>query len=708
MIIAPISAWAGSEDLCPTVPFERKTPLIRDDNLIELTGDDAQVENFDRYRFSGNVQLLYRSKLLTADSLVYEHGAATVQADGDIYYQQEGLFLRGKTANFVLNANSGKIKSASYYFEEQHAIGEAAEIEFENRNSHLTQSSYSTCFDSPKAWELRAGDIRLNPDENEGVARDVSLRVYSVPVAYLPYISFPLGGRKSGFLTPKYSNSSVSGFGLAAPYYVNIAPNFDATVTPKFMTQRGLLLQNEFRYLLPNDRGDLFADVLPDDRVRNQRRAAISYTHTGAAGRHFTYSADINHVSDDAYLRELGGSIDAVSLSYVPREVRTTWYDDRWQFGVSVQDYQLINPELNPTYRRLPQAHYLYRRHQQWVGVEVESEYTYFQRRAGDNGHRAWLEPRFVMPLRSSNAELTPRLAFRHTEYSVATASGVSNERSAVDIADWSVVGRVFLERLDDNSGQTLTPFLSHNYVPYIAQEQLPLFDTARTDFRLSQLVGSRRYDGNDRVGDTHNISAGIRWAWYQRESTSALASVTLVNAYAVADQRIRLPEESAVNAGDVRSVAQFDAYLSQNLSSNGRLFYNWQSAQAEKGIIQLHYDADQGGVNLSYRFRQPQIEQISAAAYFDLQSRWRLNTRVSYSLRENRFQEADLGTEYGSCCYTLRFVAQAYIDSRTNTYNTATLVQVELKGLASFGDSIDKLFSQEFITKRYRYDVFQ
>jgi LPS-assembly protein len=179
-----------------------------------------------------------------------------------------------------------------------------------------------------------------------------------VPLIYWPYLSFPLSDRrKSGFLVPEFGQSTRSGFEFSAPYYVNLAPNYDYLVTPTLLSKRGLDLANEFRYLTERSRGDialnhLYRDSeLPDNDSRTWFQPQQHVTRLDNGWR---LTADLEDVSDTDYFQDLGRSPQVTSRTHVERLLQADYTGTIWRMTARVQNFRTLDLASRRTSALMP------------------------------------------------------------------------------------------------------------------------------------------------------------------------------------------------------------------------------------------------------------------------------------------------------------------------------------------------------------------
>ena len=689
---------AGTVEICP--PKDALKPLIYDPiagNDVLIDADQGQGAGQSNYEMNGHVELRRQNQLLQTDHLYYDQPADHLRASGSVRFQQPGLVLRGSEASLEQGGKKGDVKDAAYFLSDHGARGDAADLSFVGSLVELKQASYSTCAEPEKSWMLRAQSLVLDGEANEGIARNVTLRVADVPILYLPYASFPLKGRKSGLLPPDLDNSNINGLDVRIPYYLNLAPDRDATLTPRIISKRGVQLGGQLRYLNPRNHGELAGEYLPNDALTDRSRSLATYNHMQNFGTRGTAEIQLQQASDPDYFHDLGNSLTLASQSQLDRHLQGRWATQNWTASAMVQDFQVLDRQLAKPYRRLPQLAWDGALGSDLAQFFWHSEYTYFDRPTGPTGHRVLLEPG-LKTLKGGDAYFfSPQLRLRQVNYRLSD-TGLASSTYNASHAALTVDSGLFFEREGDNYVQTLEPRLTYIYAPSSNQTRQPLFDTGVVEFDLAQLFRDSRYSGGDRFGDDHHLTSSLTQRWTDVTNGHENLRLTLAQAYYLSDQQASIPGEQAAKQNEVRSAAEIAARLHAQVTARASAYAGTDSSRPAKGAFQVHYAGTQNALDLSYRFRRDATEHTAVTGLWHVNAHWRVAGRWLYSLRDDRTQEAIIGLEYDACCWGLRLAARRYLDGNGTTYTNGIGVQVELKGLSSFGTHLSEKFTQEFL----------
>ena len=703
--VAPLRAAPPSPSnwsLCGQPPLAAPTEIVRPDRNvpIDLTSDSAASTSLQEYQLSGNVLMRRADQRLQADFLSYDQATGRVMADGNITYSETDLSLTGEHVELELQADRGLVKGVQYRLFQRHARGGASSVRFDDINTmRMADVTYTTCDPADTDWLLTAREVTLHKDEGKGEARSARLAFKGVPFLYLPYMSFPIDERrKSGFLVPSFGTSVTSGFDVSIPYYWNISPDQDATITPRLLSKRGLQIIGEYRYLATSSHGQTAVEFLPDDKLNNKDRSLFSYREDGVFAPRWTSSVDLNTVSDDDYFNDLGDSLSTSSTAYLNRSIDAGYHGDFWTLHTLVQDYQVLNgPD---TYQRLPQLRLLAElpSHPLGLSYRMFGEFDHFKIGSGEpTGSRLDLTPEISLPMGGGVYELTPTLGLRHTRYALDNlAPGVSQTPSRTTPI-FSLDGGLFFERPfnwhDAALTQTLEPRLYYLYVPYRDQTALPVFDSTELDFSIDQLFRTNRFSGADRMGEANQLTLALTTRFLEDASGQQRLSASLGQIQYFRDRNVTVPGGVAQSGNNSDIVAEAQVRLNQEWSSVASLQWNPENSRTDKGVFQVHYQpATDRIVNFAYRFRDGVLEQTDVSTQMPLNRNWHVVGRWNRSLRDNQDLEKLLGLEYQSCCYALRVVWRNYVNDVSGSANNAVFVQLELKGLTRIGQDVSGL----------------
>ena len=656
----------------------------------------------------GDARLRRGQLEIRAERLIYREPTDELEAEGDVVFSRGEDRIAGPSVQIRLDERRGVFESPEYRIAPRKGSrqgerflsggGSAERLHFEGNDQYrLEGATWSTCKAPDPDWYLRAGEFKLDYDREVGQAWHGTLVFKDVPLFYLPWVRFPLvSERQSGFLVPTIGQSNKTGFDLTLPYYWNIAPNYDATLTPRFMSRRGLQLGGEFRYLQPRYAGRLRAEWLPSDNVRGGTRAAASVRHAQHLGGGWSASLELNRVSDEEYFEDLSSRLAVTAQSNLLNQARLSYRGSRWwRAEALLQGYQTI--EGSEPYRRLPRLSLVAGREFDFGTLDLEADSTAFDHPDDTRvqGQRTVVYPQYAYPVERDAYSITPRLGLHMTHYDLdqpqSDGARTSFSRS-VPIA--SIDGQLNFERDLEWRGrqlrQTLVPRLYYLRVPFRDQDpsEYPVFDSAAYDFNFTQIFQPNLYSGSDRIANADQITAAVTTRVFD-ESGSELMRAALGQRYYFDEQRVRLTNSEVLRTGRRADVlASFGGRLPKNLRVAADWQYNPRDHWTQRFNMSLRYQPGFARVlNAGVRYTRDVLRDLDLSAQWPLGKRWYGVARYTRSLREHRVTEAIAGLEYNGGCWIFRAAMHRFATNPEDA-TQAIFLQLELGGLASVGSS--------------------
>ncbi|WP_018870892.1 LPS-assembly protein LptD [Thioalkalivibrio sp. ALgr3] len=689
-------------------PALRKLPP----DVREIEADHVRREG-DQVRAEGDVQLYADRQRLDAEVLDYDRARGLARTEGAVRLFDGDLLLQGEDGRFQLDEDTGELSRIDYMVRSVPARGQAgAGTQLDPDRHRFERAQYTTCPVNRDSWRLDAARLDLDQESGRGVARHAVLRVRNVPVAYTPYIDFPLDDRrKSGFLLPSFGTGGRTGADLSLPWYWNIAPNYDATFTPRIMADRGIKLSTEFRYLQPAHEGQVDFRYLPDDRETGEDRQFVAWQHRTRITPGLRLDIDAADVSDSEYFRDFG-SADRYSSSVrdLRRRADLTWSQPRYRLRTRVEDYQIVDTELadrREPYQRLPQITLEAGEYAgQWAGGgvtwDLDAELVRFarQERASDRptGLRFDLDPELAWRFDTGGIFVEPRAGVRYTAYELDRRGEPGPESIRRTVPHAAVDSGLIFERdlADGERLQTLEPRLFYGYVPYRDQDDIPVFDTGEREFSFDNLFSLQRFTGADRVGDTHQLTAALTSRILDTTTGQERARLSVGEIRYFRDRRVRRsPSAPALEDRHSDLAVEGRLRIGDAWDGRGSVLYNREHKDTSLAALGVSWSPDERRrINLGYRQRADQLEQTDVSVLWPAGDRVDLVGRWNYSLRSERDLELLAGLQYRSCCYGLRVVARRSLDS-DQRYDNSIHFQITLDGLARFDGGVDSLLSE-------------
>lgn len=666
---------------------------------VRASADSASMDSESITTFTGNVMIQQDGKQLDASTVTYDRASGLFKARDEIVFSAGEMRLQGDYAEMNLQTDQGFLDNGRFQVGTVNGRGTATQIILQNRKEiALNEATYTTCPQDDMAWQLSASEIHLNNENHQGTAKHMVLRVGHIPILYVPYIRFPIGEeRLSGFLFPGIGVSDRHGTEVTIPYYWNIAPNMDATITPHNMTRRGLMLETEFRYLTRNNKGSLDVDFLPDDKVYGEDRESFTWIHQGTPGAGWSTSVDYRYVSDIDYLDDFSGSFTTASITHLERRGTLSYNHPQFVFAAQAQDYQ--NLSGTQPYKRLPQLRFDTRMANldNELNYDLISEYVRYDHRDANlvTGDRIMLAPYLSYPLQATAGFAIPKLTLNHLQYELEQTAPGQRESQSVSVPVFSLDTGIFLERDTSFAGiellHTLEPRLFYVYAPYRDQSELPVFDTALTTFSQSLLFAENRFSGYDRIGDANQVTAALATRFYRADNGTELFSATAGQILYFRDREVVLPGNSVQT--DTRSsyLGQLSFTPHRNWRLTGDIQWNPDTTHTEVGNTRLQFRANENRiVNMDYRFRRNEIRTQGLSFAWRINPRWQVLGGTLYDRENDREQETFAGVRYDDCCWGARLVWRKLFDrleiDNTPRYEHAIYLELELKGFSSLG----------------------
>jgi LPS-assembly protein len=704
---------AAENDACQTSldPLSMETllmatPTTNDDTIEFQVGElDARFGTDPAAKMTGGVLLRKGTKVAGADEARYNPVNRSLLLDGNVRYEDQGTQIESDLAEFAYDTGTVRFEGADFSLGNSEGRGAASVFQIDQQGLlQLDDVSYTTCPPGSNDWLIEANDIDVDTRAGVATARGMKLRFQGIPILYAPYLSFPISdARKSGVLTPEIGSTSRSGKEIRIPYYLNLAPNYDATITPHLMTDRGLQVQTEFRYLTEASRGDVNADYLDSDNMFNDSRYFFGLEHMTLFGNGWRNRLDFSQVSDSQYFEDMGGSLSASSITHLRRTLNFDLYTDHLAFFGQVQDFQTIDDAIaaeDEPYRQVPQLLARGLWPDQWLGLQLGflGEIVNFDRDIGVTGWRMNLAPEVTLPITGPGWFLKPGVKLDYTAYKLSnTDPGARDDPSrALPIATFDV--GMILERSLNNSArvQTIEPRILFAHVPFREQTDLPVFDTITPDLHLIQLYRANRFLGVDRIADTDQVSFGVTSRIFDVSTGRDLVAATIGQIRYLSTSGVVLPGQTPSTTETSDYIAKLSFLLNKNI--NFDLGHQWGALSdgTTQSEARIQYAPSTNKVlNLAYRFRRDALEQGDLSWSWPLGSRWNFVGRYNYSLRDDEALEQFFGLEYESCCWGLRLVSRRHISTRDGTQESSIGLQLILKGMASVGTAADKILER-------------
>ncbi len=708
---------------CPAPRFVYEPGQFENNPSAPVVAEaDSVLSENGQVTLTGNTSIRYQGRELAAENARYNPDTGEIAVDGDLSFVGQGIQLKSNEAFIDIDDDVFRTGESDYELDlnGKRATGSADSMaRLENGQFLMEGATYSTCPPGDASWFVRADSINLDSEAGIGTAKDLRLVFKGVPLFALPAFSFPIGDkRKSGFLAPVLARGERTGFELHIPWYWNIRPNADATITPRLMTKRGAQLQTEWRYMNRQGAWKLDHEYLKDKARNHDSRYFTQLTHKGSFNADMTSTIVARRVSDKDYLEDLGDSLQVASITHLEQRADLNFERGRVSALARLQSFQTVDEDIvaeDRPHRRLPQIKVQADSDRLPLGLRagINGEFVYFDKDDAITGARFDVRPQITLPIVRDAWFFKPSVSHRFTYYSLNNTEGQIDRRISRNLNTVSVDSGLFFDRILDDEGsvQTLEPRLFYLRVPYSDQSNIQVFDSSAFDFNISQLFRDNRFSGADRIADANQLSVGLTTRIINGGDGKERFSASIGQIRHFDDRRVTLTNDEDV---DTRSTSDVVGELSTTLAEDwigkGSIQWNPDEKQTVRSALSLGYRPGPNKiVNVTHRVvndqtREEKTEQIDLSAVWKIQDSWRLAGRWNYSLDADRSIESLLGIEYDSCCWAVRFAARRYIADGGDDHDTSLYFQLVLKGLAPLGQNYGALLENAILG--YRDDV--
>lgn len=708
----------GETASCPQLDYQQELPEVPADPKLVLNADKAEFSEGGLSTLTGSVHVSQDGREFAADQLNYDDSDRHVRVNAESLFRDRRLVVRSEKADYDIGIGEGVFLDSTYTLRQIAGRGKSSRITI-NRDGTATldEVRFTTCAPGDEAWTLSASKITLDENAGIGSANNALLRFQHVPIFYLPYFQFPIDGlRHSGFLFPIIGNNNTNGFDIRWPLYLNLGPNYDVTLVPRYLSERGEQIGGDFRYLLHDNVGSLYGEYLPDDqKVDGVSRSYIDYQHEGRLSPRIGIDANYGQVSDKNYFANFGGGVDLTSTPYLERGAKLTYQAPTiFRVEALVQSYQTLTAPtagITDPYQRLPQVRLDALSKNSWFDTRAgfDAEFTNFVRSNSVEGQRFVAQPYLRWERDRAAWFAAAQTDLSYTAYQLTDTAVGQPDHPQRTLPLLNAEGGLRFERLTEHGSlQTLEPRLFYLYVPYRNQDQLPLFDSGLPDFDFPQLFSRNRYSGNDRISDANQLTTALTSRLIESDSGIVRLSGTIGQIYYFRAPRVDLPGFDTPSEGSSDYLANLEYQLSHRWAVSATAEVPPAFDRFTRAAIALRYrEPDIGGpgrrFDLAYRYRNGLLEQADASFSSPITDAWRAAARLRYSLRDDRALESFAGVEYSTCCWALSATYRRYLTGgNLARYSNGFFVQLDLKGLTRIGNGFERLLpTEDFGTTR-------
>jgi LPS-assembly protein len=724
---APVSAACkGADCACAPSEIQFKSPLLAPGENgkfpISLEADDVEADGADIVTLTGNAEVSQGRQTIVADKLKYYRSSERVVATGDVeMISANGDYIASQSIDVHVPSQIGTLKDAEFKLAQgitseagidivqiaSRGSAETVELEGEGLVT-LENATYTTCKEGSNAVLIKAGSLELDQTSGVGKARNATVRFMGVPIFYTPYISFPLNDeRKSGLLAPGYGSDEESGNILEIPYYWNIAKNQDATITPRYYTDRGLQVSTEYRRKSETSDTYIYGEYLSDDELFGADRDLLSIQHRQQFTDRINGTVNYNDVSDVDYFDDFRNNVRYFSATYVPRDVALSYSGDFINVLARASEYQIIDPIIsaaNKPYERLPSLAIGTRLPDGPFGLKfgLSGSYTNFSSDSRLEGKRTALNGSLELPVESIWGYVKPRVSLYHRNYDLNNVAEGAESSPSFTAPIFSLDTGVYFEKNSSWFGKaalhTLEPRLFYVYAPEEDQDDVPIFDTSQVSLNnFGNIFRENRFYGEDRIGDTNQVTVGLTTRFIDSKSGEQRLKASIGQLVLLDDLEQGLRSNSQpIESGLGDFLAEVQTESEGPWTTYTFVQYDHDESEIRSARLALGYkpkDDSRKNVSVGYYFSNGfsrDTDQLTINANWPVSDRWQFFGSERYSVEDSESLETTIGLEYNSCCWKLRFTGNERINNRDiEDKKTSFFIELELTSLGRFRTGI-------------------
>lgn len=755
--LTPPPATGILDGLCyDYVPKIEKLAPGKDANAqpVEVDADRLEAKQGGTAVYQGDVKVRQGVRKFDSDYAELDQKSRDVIAIGSIYYNDGQITVTSdKTLKSNLDTKNSELEEGKYQVHGSPVRGSADRVTMTNNNQNITLegAQYTTCPPGQEVWTLKAGSIDIDQTEVFGEAWNASLWLYDYPVFYFPYINFPIKDeRKTGLLYPGYTQSSKNGMDITQPFYWNIAPNYDATITSRFMDRRGLMEQVEFRYMPdPAHVGSLYFENLANDKQYDETPSLNNYLSDGHRyllnARHTSMfmdnamrvSVDYTKVRDRDYnyFNDFSPKVGTQVDNQLQQSLMAGYFQPNWNINTEVRTYQILLASAQQPHELMPRIDHNYYQQGSWYDLAWNTEITKFgynnaqaiaqNQGSAYTGTRVYTAPTLTMPLiDEAGYYLDSQYKLMYTRYdqevpdnmsqtfvsrfTPAGANGVTLDEGIITrtLPSFRLKGGMTFERNQNwfggDANQTLEPEFQYLYVPYKDQDNIGVYDSTNMRQDYYSLFSDRRYAGLDRISDSNRLSVGVTSRVYD-EAGDERIRLAVAQAFDFVAPRVKLYPSDALTT-NTRSPLSFegDAKINEQWFAHAGAQYDVDQSRFSSANSAVEYRREKLISQLNHRFVRDanlvpntsnevtDLNQIGLLLTTPLNDQWHLYGGYYQELNQSVKSDRKVGLKYDSCCWSINFNLE-WVNTPNNVNNTSTAersfgIQFEMKGLGSVG----------------------
>lgn len=698
---------------CPVQTFDFVLPELQN-NQIKVTSDSSLIADNKLAAFEGNVTISNSTSIIEADSASIEQQGGQIVAQGNVKYTDELIQVKSQSVEVLSDLKLLQMAQSDYKIRGLNGRGGAQILSISEQNGLLLEDvSFTTCPEQSEDWKIKASKISINQDKPFGEAYNTRFYVGDVPVFYLPYFAFPITTeRQSGFLFPKFASSTRTGVEYEQPFYWNIAPNMDATISTRLMTNRGIQLKSEFRYLTKDHQGQIQLEYLPSDNdtAALDERYFYRFTHSGSLNENLHLSANISDLSDDNYFVDLGSDYYSEADAYLYQKIGLDYHSEKLYASFYVNDFTTLG-DVASNYRAIPELKVTYNSSlNSYINYGVHSEFAFFENDdiTLPNATRFHIEPSISVPYQKAWGELLAEISVLHTLYDQdlkRSNNSALKENISRTIPQARFYGNLIFEKDYSHASEqfllTLEPQFQYLYTDFKQQSGIGLYDATPLLTTFRTLFRGQEFTGLDRINDNNQITIGATSRLMNQASTQILA-ISAGQIFYLEDAKLidstRQDDRSAF-------AAEIDWQVNQNWFLHSDIQLGTSTKKVERSSLSTEYRiSDNKLIKINHRYirelSNEKIDQIGITASWPLTEKWHWVGRYYRDLDNSRSIESYMGLEYESCCWAIRVTLRRNLATRFNDSGIRDLDEFDsgislsfiFKGMGSSSNKSDML----------------
>lgn len=648
------------------------------------------------FLLDGDICIFQDDMRMMSPKLYYHQEKQLFDSEGGVILQNDAMRMSASEAIFNSEDMSAALNGVDFFLQESDMNGQASKMFLQKDTAVLERLTFSTCSPQKRDWEIVAKAADLDHKEGVGTFKNVTLRFKDVPIFYVPWAKLPLNDdRRSGLLMPDFSYSDNTGLDLALPYYFNIAPQMDATLTPRFLQQHGMMLGAQFRYLSSHSRGTFDGTYLPNDDRRDRDRGLIEYRHQTRFGEGWSFNGNLNHVTDSQYYEDFASSSFLTATPYLRSAINVRGNGLNWRFFAGINDFQVLSQNIsaaNEPYQTLPEINYDWFQYdyKRQLNYGISTELINFYREDSVGAWRSDVTPWVEKQWSNAWGFIKPKLQYRSTNYQFDDARDNISRNLPIASLD---LGMTF----ENNSGdgyKTIEPRLFYVYAPDRDQSDIPIFDSRELTFGSSLLFQTNRFSGADRQSDMNQVAAAVTHRNFDTAGREKW-NLTVGQIKYFDDQSVQINNQ-AEDLTKSPLVIEYNHFLTNFWNAGLSVHYDQSNSEMERGMFRIQRKTPAMNVfNFAYRFRRNQLEQFDTSFVIPIKGQHRIIARWNYSTQFDKTIEAVFGYERKSCCWAFRLMGRHYLTDENGQSNNGIYAEIQLNGLGSIGRNPRRILKQ-------------